>query len=42
MTTTGRGAPGIGPDYVRTEPGALYYDVAHELRRHGLQFYVNV
>jgi len=32
----------IGSDYVRTEPGALYYDVAHELRRHGLQFHVNV
>jgi len=32
----------IGSDYVRTEPGALYYDVAHELRVHGLQFFVNV
>lgn len=32
----------IGSDYVRTEPGALFYDVAHELREHGLQFYVNV
>ncbi len=32
----------VGPDYVRAEPGALSYDVAHVLRRHGLQFYVNV
>jgi FAD/FMN-containing dehydrogenase len=32
----------IGPDFVRTEPGARLYDVAHELRRHNLQFYVNI
>jgi FAD/FMN-containing dehydrogenase len=32
----------IGPDFVRTEPGALLYHVAHELRRHGLQFFVNI
>jgi FAD/FMN-containing dehydrogenase len=32
----------IGPDYVRTEAGARLYDVAHELRRHNLQFYVNI
>lgn len=27
---------------VTVQAGALYYDVAQELRRHGLQFYVNV
>jgi len=32
----------IGKDYVRAEAGALYIDVAQELRRHGLQFYVNI
>lgn len=31
----------IGPDFVRTEPGALYIDVARELHRHGLQFHIN-
>lgn len=32
----------IGPDFVETEPGALYVDVAHELHRRGLEFYVNL
>jgi FAD/FMN-containing dehydrogenase len=32
----------IRPDTVTAEAGALYIDVSHELRRHGLQFYVNV
>jgi len=32
----------VGADYVRAEAGALYIDVAQELRRHGLQFYVNI
>jgi FAD/FMN-containing dehydrogenase len=32
----------IGPDYVTVEAGALYIDVAKELQRYGLQFYVNV
>ncbi len=32
----------IGPDTVTTEGGALYIDVANELRKRGLQFYVNV
>ena len=32
----------IGPDTVTAEAGALYIDVANELRKHGLQFYVNV
>jgi FAD/FMN-containing dehydrogenase len=32
----------IGPDTVTTEGGALYIDVARELKRHGLQFYVNI
>lgn len=32
----------IGQDSVRAEAGALYIDVAHELRRHGLQFHVNL
>ncbi len=31
----------IGADYVRVEAGAILYDVAHELLRHGLQFFVN-
>ena len=31
----------IGPDYVRAEAGALYIDVAKELERHNLQFFVN-
>ena len=33
---------GIGPDTVTAEAGALYIDVAKELQKHGLQFYVNV
>jgi FAD/FMN-containing dehydrogenase len=32
----------IGPDFVTTEAGALYIDVAKQLERHNLQFYVNV
>ena len=32
----------VGSDYVTAEAGALYIDVAKELQRHGLQFYVNV
>ncbi len=32
----------IGTDSVTTEPGALYIDVAKELERHDLQFYVNI
>jgi FAD/FMN-containing dehydrogenase len=32
----------IGPDTVTTEPGALYLDVARELEKHDLQFYVNI
>ena len=32
----------IGPDTVTTEAGALYINVAQELRKYGLQFYVNV
>jgi FAD/FMN-containing dehydrogenase len=32
----------IGPDTVTTEAGALMIDVAKELERHGLQFYVNI
>jgi FAD/FMN-containing dehydrogenase len=32
----------IGPDTVTAEGGALYLDVNRELRRHGLQFYVNL
>lgn len=32
----------IGPDHVTAEAGALYIDVAHELRKKGLQFYVNI
>ena len=32
----------VGPDYVTVEAGALYIDVAKELQRYGLQFYVNV
>ncbi len=32
----------IGEDTVTVQAGALYIDVNHELRRHGLQFYVNV
>jgi FAD/FMN-containing dehydrogenase len=31
----------IGPDYVRVEAGALLHDVAREVRRHDLQFFVN-
>ena len=31
----------IGPDYVTAEGGALYIDIAHELQKHNLQFYVN-
>jgi FAD/FMN-containing dehydrogenase len=31
----------IGPDFVRVEAGARFYDVAHELRRYGRQFFVN-
>ena len=32
----------VGADTVTAEAGALYIDVARELRKHGLQFYVNV
>jgi FAD/FMN-containing dehydrogenase len=32
----------ITRDTVTAEAGALYIDVSHELRKHGLQFYVNV
>ena len=32
----------IGEDSVTAQAGALYYDVAQELRKHQLQFYVNV
>jgi FAD/FMN-containing dehydrogenase len=32
----------IGPDTVTAEAGALYIDVAKELQKHNLQFYVNV
>ena len=32
----------IGPNTVTAEGGALYIDVAKELQKHGLQFYVNV
>src|SRR3954452_5302447 len=32
----------IGEDTVTVQAGALYIDVNHELRKHGLQFYVNV
>lgn len=32
----------IKDDYVRVEAGCLFIDVAHELRKCGLQFYVNV
>lgn len=32
----------IGTDTVTAEAGALYIDVAKELQKHGLQFYVNV
>jgi FAD/FMN-containing dehydrogenase len=32
----------IGPDFVEAEAGALYIDVAHELDRRGLEFYVNL
>ncbi|MPZ99145.1 MAG: FAD-binding protein [Dehalococcoidia bacterium] len=32
----------VGDDYVVVEAGALYIDVAKELERHGLQFFVNV
>jgi FAD/FMN-containing dehydrogenase len=32
----------VGADWVRAEAGALYIDVAQELRRRGLQFYVNI
>jgi FAD/FMN-containing dehydrogenase len=32
----------IGTDTVRVEAGALYIDVAKELERRGLQFYVNI
>jgi hypothetical protein len=31
----------IGRDSVTAEAGAIYIDVAEELRKHGLQFYVN-
>jgi FAD/FMN-containing dehydrogenase len=31
----------IGPETVTAEAGALYIDVAKELQKHGLQFYVN-
>lgn len=32
----------IGPDTVTAEAGALYIDVAKELQKHNLQFFVNV
>ena len=32
----------IGPDSVTVEGGALYIDVAKELHKHGLQFFVNI
>jgi len=32
----------IGPDFVEAEAGALYMEVAHELYRRGLEFYVNL
>jgi FAD/FMN-containing dehydrogenase len=32
----------VGPDTVTAEGGALYIDVAKELQKRGLQFYVNV
>jgi FAD/FMN-containing dehydrogenase len=32
----------IGPDTVTVQAGALYIDVAKELEKHNLQFYVNV
>lgn len=32
----------IRDDRVTVQAGALYFDVAQELRKHGLQFYVNV
>lgn len=32
----------IGVDTVTTQPGALYKDVADELVKHGLQFFVNI
>ena len=41
MTTMNRVIE-IGPDTVTAEAGALYIDVARELLRHRLQFYVNV
>ncbi|HWB83952.1 MAG TPA: FAD-dependent oxidoreductase [Bryobacteraceae bacterium] len=31
----------IGADSVTVEAGAIYIDIAHELQKHGLQFYVN-
>ena len=31
----------IGPDFVTAEGGALYIDIAHELQKRNLQFYVN-
>ena len=31
----------VGPDTVTAEAGALYIDVAHELQKQNLQFYVN-
>jgi FAD/FMN-containing dehydrogenase len=31
----------IGPDSVTAEGGAIYIDIAHELQKHNLQFYVN-
>lgn len=32
----------IGTDYVEAEAGAMYIDVAHELGRRGLEFYINL
>src|SRR5450631_4134238 len=31
----------IGTDTVTVQAGAIAYDVAHELQKHGMQFYVN-
>ena len=31
----------IGTDTVTVQAGAIYIDVAHELEKHNLQFYVN-
>lgn len=31
----------IGPNFVTAEGGAIYIDIAHELQKHNLQFYVN-